>query len=146
MLAGTAPVSQLLVRTRTSQGGKPAPWLALPAHKQFMAPELTTTTPSGKQVHVSYSRDDIRIQGPNVDLEAFPQYLQKDCLLFHYPETETLARKICDASGSKVELGEIKWACVPKHSMTEHAQPLAVLFCPLLDSASALCFYLGFLL
>ena len=50
------------------------------------------------------------LQGPNVDLEAFPQSLQKDCLLFHYPETEALARKICAASASRVELGEIKWA------------------------------------
>ena len=48
-----------------------------------------------------------------MDLEAFPQSLQKDCLLFHYPETEALARKICAASASRVELGEIKWACAP---------------------------------
>ena len=53
------------------------------------------------------------LQGPNVDLEAFPESLQKDCLLFHYPETEALARKICAASASRVELGEIKWACAP---------------------------------
>jgi len=88
-----------------------------PAHpaRAWMATELTAKTALGAPVRVTFSRDDIRIQGPNVDLQATPQYLQKDCLLFHYPETEALARKVCEASRCKVELGEIKWACAPAH-------------------------------
>lgn len=61
------------------------------------------------QVHVVNSVDDIRITAPNVELESFPDHLPKRCILFHYPETERLARSIAAASGSRVELGDIKW-------------------------------------
>ena len=58
------------------------------------------------------SANDIRITAPNVELESFPDHLPKRCILFHYPETERLAKSIAAASGSRVELGEIKWGCV----------------------------------
>ena len=60
-------------------------------------------------VKVSYSRDDIRIAAPNVDLQDIPDYMKKDCLLFYYPEAEYLARKIAAVSDS-IQLGEVKWA------------------------------------
>ena len=52
---------------------------------------------------------DIRLTSPNVELGALPDYLKKDCLLFYFPETEPLARRIAQAS-SKIELGQIRWA------------------------------------
>ena len=61
------------------------------------------------QVKVGSSVDDIRITAPNVELESFPDHLPKRCILFHYPETERLAKSIAAASSSRVELGEIKW-------------------------------------
>ena len=63
------------------------------------------------QLQVVSSVDDIRITAPNVELESFPDHLPKRCILFHYPETEQLARSIAAASSSRVELGEIKWGC-----------------------------------
>ena len=38
-----------------------------------------------------------------------PDLLKKDCLLFYYPDTEALARKIADVSAGNVELGEVSW-------------------------------------
>jgi len=35
--------------------------------------------------------------------------LKKDCLLFYCPEQEELARRVSEASGGKVQLGEISW-------------------------------------
>ena len=67
------------------------------------------------QVHVVSSVDDIRITAPNIELETFPHHLPKRCILFHYPETEQLAKSIAAASGSKVELGEIKWGCAAEN-------------------------------
>ena len=63
------------------------------------------------QVHAVTRIDDIRITAPNVELESFTDHLPKRCILFHYPETEQLAKSIAAASGSRVELGEIKWGC-----------------------------------
>jgi len=63
------------------------------------------------QVRAVTSVDDIRITAPNVELESFKDHLPKRCILFHYPETEQLAKSIAAASGSRVELGEIKWGC-----------------------------------
>ena len=54
------------------------------------------------------SEKDIRLSGPNVELQALPEYLKKECLLFYYPETEPLAKQIA-ASSSNVELGSIQW-------------------------------------
>ena len=54
------------------------------------------------------SGKDIRISGPNVELQALPEYLKKECLLFFYPDTESLAREIA-AKSDNVELGNIKW-------------------------------------
>jgi hypothetical protein len=56
------------------------------------------------------STEDIRITAPNVSLGAIPDYLTKKCVLFHYPETEALARSVAQASDGRVELGEVKWA------------------------------------
>ncbi|KAK9804202.1 hypothetical protein WJX72_001045 [[Myrmecia] bisecta] len=60
-------------------------------------------------ITVSYSKDDIRISAPNIDLQSVPDYLKRDCLLFYYPHCEPLARKIAQVS-EKVELSEVKWA------------------------------------
>ena len=54
------------------------------------------------------TEQDIRIAAPNVELQALPEYLKKECLLFYYPETEPLARQIA-AKSSNVELGNIRW-------------------------------------
>jgi hypothetical protein len=57
------------------------------------------------------STEDIRVSAPNVDfktLQSLPEHLRKDCLLFYYPDTEPLARRIA-AISDKVELGEIRW-------------------------------------
>ena len=56
------------------------------------------------------STEDIRITAPNVSLGTIPDYLTKKCVLFHYPETEALARSVAQASDGRVELGEVKWA------------------------------------
>ena len=75
------------------------------------------------QVKVISSIDDIRITAPNVELESFPDHLPKRCILFHYPETERLARSIAAASSSRVELGEIKWGYAvlyTRHSFLVH--------------------------
>lgn len=78
------------------------------------------------QVQVVSSVDDIRITAPNVELESFPDHLPKRCILFHYPETERLARSIAAASTSRVELGEIKWgyAVLQTRFLTNTIQPL----------------------
>ncbi len=44
-----------------------------------------------------------------LQLQELPDYLKKDCLLFYFPEMESLAQKIAGAS-SKIELGRIRWA------------------------------------
>jgi hypothetical protein len=44
-----------------------------------------------------------------LQLQELPDYLKKDCLLFYFPEMESLAQKIAQAS-SKIELGRIRWA------------------------------------
>lgn len=77
------------------------------------------------QVHVVSSVDDIRITAPNIEMETFPDHLPKRCILFHYPETEQLAKSIAAASGSKVELGEIKWGCAAEKSL----ELLEILLC-----------------
>lgn len=59
-------------------------------------------------MRVNYSVDDIRITGPNVDLEGLPDYLKKDCILFYCKEAAPLARKVA-ALSDKVQLGEVNW-------------------------------------
>ena len=73
---------------------------------------MNTKGQQDRTVRVVNSANDIRITAPNVELESFPDHLPKRCILFHYPETERLAKSIAAASGSRVELGEIKWGCV----------------------------------
>lgn len=43
-----------------------------------------------------------------LEREDYNDYLEKDCVLFHSPETENLAKKIV-ARNTKIELGRIKW-------------------------------------
>lgn len=74
-----------------------------------MAGEAQAPRGLAGKVQMSFSRDDIRISPPNIELDVISGQLKKDCLLFYYPDTEPLARKICEVS-SKVELGEVKWA------------------------------------
>ena len=73
---------------------------------------MSTKGHQDRTIQVVSSANDIRITAPNVELESFPDHLPKRCILFHYPETECLANSIAAASGSRVELGEIKWGCV----------------------------------
>lgn len=66
-------------------------------------------TGNGSAVLANRAADtDYRQSGPNVDLQALPEYLKKDCLLFYYPETEALAQQIV-ASTPNVKLGRINW-------------------------------------
>lgn len=74
-------------------------------------PLPTMANPLKPAMRVNYSVDDIRITGPNVDLEGLPDYLKKDCILFYCKEAEPLARKVA-ALSSKVQLGEVNWKCV----------------------------------
>lgn len=62
------------------------------------------------RIRFGSSAEDIRITAPNVSLETLPDYMTKRCVLFHYPETEALAREIAQASDGRVDLGEVKWA------------------------------------
>lgn len=66
--------------------------------------------------------EDVR-QTANVDVDSIPTYLKKDCILFHAPETEPLARKIAETSGGSVELGRIRWRCVFSSSFRRPASP-----------------------
>ncbi|KAK9806464.1 hypothetical protein WJX73_010486 [Symbiochloris irregularis] len=69
----------------------------------------TQHTGNGSAVLASGLADpDYRLSGPNVELQALPEYLKKDCLLFYYPETEALARQIVESTPN-VELGRINW-------------------------------------
>ncbi len=55
---------------------------------------------------------DYRIAPPNIEATAVPDYLKKDCILFYYPDTEPLAKRIVEESNGNVELGEIVWSYV----------------------------------
>ena len=57
---------------------------------------------------VQIAGQDIRLAAPNLELQALPEYLKKECLLFYYPDTESLAQQIASLSDS-VELGSIRW-------------------------------------
>lgn len=78
---------------------------------QPRATMATKENPLKPATRVKYSVEDIRITGPNVDLDSLPDYLKKDCILFYCKETEPLARKVA-ALSDKVQLGEISWKCV----------------------------------
>lgn len=55
---------------------------------------------------------DYRIAPPNIEATSVPDYLKKDCILFYYPDTEPLAKRIVEVSNGNVELGEIVWSYV----------------------------------
>ena len=92
----------------------------------------TKENPLKPATRVKYSVDDIRITGPNVDLDSLPDYLKKDCILFYCKETEPLARRVA-ALSDKVQLGQINWkyatptsphGCIPRtipHGLARHA-------------------------
>ena len=85
---------------------------------------MSTKGHQERTIQAVSSANDIRITAPNVELESFPDHLPKRCILFHYPETERLAKSIAAASGSRVELGEIKWGCVAILRFVSCSMPL----------------------
>lgn len=85
-------------------------------------PLPTMANPLKPAMRVNYSVDDIRITGPNVDLEGLPDYLKKDCILFYCKEAEPLARKVA-ALSDKVQLGEVNWKCASAHAMPTPRSP-----------------------
>ena len=77
--------------------------------QHWRAPFYMDVLDFSAKVKLPHAQEDIRITAPNVTLETIPTYLSKNCILFHYPETERLAHAVANASESRVELGEIKW-------------------------------------
>lgn len=88
---------------KTPFRGLSVPCIGTP--REMLEPRTNgTSVPAGRDP----GGQDIRLIAPNVELEALPDYLKRDCLLFYYPDTEDLARQIA-AQSDRVELGNIKW-------------------------------------
>lgn len=73
---------------------------------------LTATRATDVPTMVIQAIKDYRIAAPNIEVTAVPEYLKKDCILFYYPDTEPLAKRIVEVSNGSVELGEIVWSYV----------------------------------
>ena len=57
--------------------------------------------------------DDVRIAAPNFQVNDLPDNAKRECILFYYPESESLARQIAEGN-SHVRLGSIRWKCAPR--------------------------------
>ena len=122
VLASTSPAAAFQYSRRASTSARPASAVSSASSRAAgvlrvpprasMDQRPSMANPLKPAMRVNYSVDDIRITGPNVDLDSMPDYLKKDCILFYCKEAAPLARKVA-ALSDKVQLGEVNWKCVP---------------------------------